>query len=181
MYLASHRQWGHLETSPPFTVACEGREAWFLHRPHRESNPGLLRGSPLHYRCATPDPLFFWRHYLRRVTGIFDTLWIIVMRCSMQHRCFNKHNGQVERQLSSKRATRSCKVSSSMNLFLYRRKCYRVEIVSLNKFIYFVSQLIVLMAQSHERIFRRITRRFCSFDDFLVFQVRRLHTESVEM
>ena len=23
----SHRQRGHLETAPPFTVACEGREA----------------------------------------------------------------------------------------------------------------------------------------------------------
>ena len=29
----SHRQQGHLETSPPFTVPCEGREAWFLRSP----------------------------------------------------------------------------------------------------------------------------------------------------
>ena len=37
----------------PFTVPCEGREARFLHRSHRESNLGSSRGSPLHYRCAT--------------------------------------------------------------------------------------------------------------------------------
>ena len=54
--LTSHRQRGHLETAPPFTVPCEGHEACFLHRPHRESNPGSLRGSPLHNRCAIPAP-----------------------------------------------------------------------------------------------------------------------------
>ena len=32
--LTSHRQLGHLETAPPFTLPCEGCEAWFLHRPH---------------------------------------------------------------------------------------------------------------------------------------------------
>ena len=52
----SHRQRGHLETAPPFTVPCAGREARLLHRSHRESNPGPYRGSPLHYRCATPPP-----------------------------------------------------------------------------------------------------------------------------
>ena len=31
--LTSHGQRGHLETAPPFTVPCEGREAWFLHHP----------------------------------------------------------------------------------------------------------------------------------------------------
>ena len=36
---------------------CEGREARFLHRSYRESNPGPSRGSPLHYRCATLGPL----------------------------------------------------------------------------------------------------------------------------
>ena len=35
---------------------AKGREALFLHCPHRESNPGLLSGSPLHYCCATPAP-----------------------------------------------------------------------------------------------------------------------------
>ena len=54
---ASHGQRGHLETGPPFTVPCEGREAWFIHRSHRESNPGPLRGSLLYYCCATPTPL----------------------------------------------------------------------------------------------------------------------------
>ena len=39
----SHRQRGHLETAPPFTVICEGREARFLHRSHREPNSGLSR------------------------------------------------------------------------------------------------------------------------------------------
>ena len=34
--LTSHRQRGHLEITPPFTVPCEGREALFLHRSHRE-------------------------------------------------------------------------------------------------------------------------------------------------
>ena len=28
--LTSHRQRGHLETAPPFTVSCKGREAWVL-------------------------------------------------------------------------------------------------------------------------------------------------------
>ena len=40
-------------------IYCEGCEAWFLHLPHQESNPGLLRGSPLvalHNPCATPAP-----------------------------------------------------------------------------------------------------------------------------
>ena len=36
--LASHQQRGHLETAPPFTVPCEERGSWFLHRSHRESN-----------------------------------------------------------------------------------------------------------------------------------------------
>ena len=50
--LTSHRQRGYLETAPPFTVPCEGREARFLHRTHQESNPGLSCGSPLHNRCT---------------------------------------------------------------------------------------------------------------------------------
>ena len=52
----SNRQRGHLEKASLFTVPCEGREARFLHLSHRESNPGPSRGSPLHYRCATPAP-----------------------------------------------------------------------------------------------------------------------------
>ena len=53
----SHRQRGHLETAPQFTVPFEGREAWFIHRSNRESNPGPSRGSPSLYHCATPTPL----------------------------------------------------------------------------------------------------------------------------
>ena len=56
MCLTSHRQRGHSETAPPLTVPSEGREAQFLHRPHRESNSRSVRGSPLHNRCKTPSP-----------------------------------------------------------------------------------------------------------------------------
>ena len=52
----SHRHRGHLETAPPFTVPCEGREVRFKHCSHRESNPGSSRGSLLHNRCAMPAP-----------------------------------------------------------------------------------------------------------------------------
>ena len=55
--LTTHRQQGHLETAPPFTVPCEGHDAQWIHRPDRESNPGPSRGSPLRYRCATETPL----------------------------------------------------------------------------------------------------------------------------
>ena len=58
--LTSHRQRGYLEMAPPFSVPYEGGEAWFLHRPYRESNPRLLRGSPLHNCCATPRPLLLY-------------------------------------------------------------------------------------------------------------------------
>ena len=53
-----HRQRGHLETAPPFTVPCKGREARFLHCSHQETNPAPSRGSPLHYRCTTPASHF---------------------------------------------------------------------------------------------------------------------------
>ena len=51
-----HRQRGHLEMAPPFTVPCEGREARFLQRSHWESNTWPSHGSPLHYCCAMPAP-----------------------------------------------------------------------------------------------------------------------------
>ena len=54
--LTSHRQQGHLETAPPFTVPCEGREARWIHHFDRELNPGPSHGSPLRYRCATQAP-----------------------------------------------------------------------------------------------------------------------------
>ena len=52
----SIQQRGQLETAPPFTVPCEGCEARFLHRFHRESNLGPSCVSPLHYHCTTPAP-----------------------------------------------------------------------------------------------------------------------------
>ena len=53
--LTSHRQRGHLETVPPFTVPCEGRKAQFLHH----SKPGIKpRGSPLHNHYTTPDSVY---------------------------------------------------------------------------------------------------------------------------
>ena len=58
--LTSHRQRGHLETAPPFTVLGEGREASFT-----PSLPGIeprvvacVALRPLHNRCATPAPFF---------------------------------------------------------------------------------------------------------------------------
>ena len=44
-------------TAPPSTVPCEGCKALLIHRTHRELNPGLSCGSPLHYRCATTAPI----------------------------------------------------------------------------------------------------------------------------
>ena len=52
----SHRQRGHLETAPPFTVPCEGREAQKIYRSQRELNPGPSHSSTLHYPCATQAP-----------------------------------------------------------------------------------------------------------------------------
>ena len=43
LWFKSHRHRGHLETAPPFAVSCEGREAWFLHRSHRETSHGLKK------------------------------------------------------------------------------------------------------------------------------------------
>ena len=44
--LTYHRQRGHLETAPSFTVPCEGCEGPFLQRPHhRESNHGLKQSN----------------------------------------------------------------------------------------------------------------------------------------
>ena len=74
----SHRQQCHLETAPPFTVPCQGREARFIHRSNRESNRGPSRGSPLHYRCATQAPHVIW--------NINSGIWIIILHClNFQH------------------------------------------------------------------------------------------------
>ena len=48
----SHRQRGHLETAPPFTVPCEGREARFLTVPTGNRTPG--RRVTVHYTTAAP-------------------------------------------------------------------------------------------------------------------------------
>ena len=45
--------------APPFTVPCEGREAWFLQRSYGELNPRPPCGSPLLNHCATPTPQMF--------------------------------------------------------------------------------------------------------------------------
>ena len=51
---------------------CQGREARFLQRSHRESNPGPSGGSPLvHYTTAAPCKLHMY-------TGI------------VKHRCYKK-------------------------------------------------------------------------------------------
>ena len=64
LYFTSHRQRGHLETAPPFTVPCEGREARCLHRSQRESNTAPSRGSPLQYRCATQAPQHYFNLFV---------------------------------------------------------------------------------------------------------------------
>ena len=50
----SHRQHGHLETVPPFTVPCEGHEARLIHRTHRESNPGPSQHENKMFKCDKP-------------------------------------------------------------------------------------------------------------------------------
>ena len=49
--LTSKRQRGHLEMATPFTVPCEGHEAQFLHRSHREWDPGPRVFWGLTYVC----------------------------------------------------------------------------------------------------------------------------------
>ena len=51
----SHQQRGHSQTAPPFTVPCEGHEAWFLLHFNRESNPGCRVA--IHYTTAAPHQL----------------------------------------------------------------------------------------------------------------------------
>ena len=82
--LTSHRQGGHLEAAPPFTVPCGGREARFLHRPYWESNPGSLRGSQLRNRCATPAPIELYFDNLntsivKRMISIYLVFWFDII------------------------------------------------------------------------------------------------------
>ena len=55
----SHRQRGHLETAPQFTVPCEGREARFLHR-----SQGKIEPRAVAWQSITP-PL---RHAMRNTS-----------------------------------------------------------------------------------------------------------------
>ena len=82
---ASTRQRDHLETASPFTVPCEGRGARFLHRSHRESNPGPSRGSPLLYRCATPAP----GNWGKTIVHSFDANIYYVNLGYYLHQCTN--------------------------------------------------------------------------------------------
>ena len=54
--LTSHRQRGHLEMAPLFTIPCDGREAQLIHRSDQELNHGPSHDSPLRYRRATQAP-----------------------------------------------------------------------------------------------------------------------------
>ena len=85
--LASHRQRGHLEMAPPFTVPCEGCEARSLHHSHQESNSGQSLGSSLHYRCATPAPLFKGNSYIHHMQEKLFNLWFWFVRCSWRVHC----------------------------------------------------------------------------------------------
>ena len=70
--LTSHRQLGHLETAPPFTVPCEGSEARLIHRSDRDLNPGPSHGSPLRYRCATQAPHPWYNLLVQRTLSRYD-------------------------------------------------------------------------------------------------------------
>ena len=82
--LMSPRQQGHLEAVPPLTVPCEGHESCFLHRPHLESNPGSLRGSPLHNRCTMPAPQKFVSHKLYIIIMLYPN------NMNIYHRNYNQ-------------------------------------------------------------------------------------------
>ena len=51
--LMYNRQQGHLDTASPFTIPCEGREARFLHPPHRTLGGCVA----VHYTTAAPHQL----------------------------------------------------------------------------------------------------------------------------
>ena len=71
LYLTSHRQRVHLETAPPFTALCKGREAWFLHSPHWESNPG--RCVAVHYTTTAPRQLHCIEYGNMRLSDMTDS------------------------------------------------------------------------------------------------------------
>ena len=49
----SHRQQGHLETAPPFTIPCDGREARFSQREPRAVAWQSIT-QPLRHASSTP-------------------------------------------------------------------------------------------------------------------------------
>ena len=53
--LMSHRQPGHLDTAPPFTVPCEGHEAHFYTVPIENRTLGCRVA--VHYTTAAPSQL----------------------------------------------------------------------------------------------------------------------------
>ena len=55
LYFMFHRQPGHLETAPPFTVPCEGCEARFSH--HSNGNQTPCPCEVVHYTNAAPRQL----------------------------------------------------------------------------------------------------------------------------
>ena len=65
----SHQQQGHLETTPPFTVPCKGREAQFLHVPNGNGTPGCHMA--VHYNTAAPHQL----HKCVELPYTFVTVW----------------------------------------------------------------------------------------------------------
>ena len=100
--LTSHRQWGHLDTAPPFTVPCEGREAWFLHHSHRDREPTPGRRVPVHYTTAAPRELHNFLTYnctciwINRGTFIERPPWReatpsgkATWQCKSKHKCID--------------------------------------------------------------------------------------------
>ena len=122
LYLTSHRQRGHLETSPPFTVPCEGREARSIHRSHRELNPGPSRGSPLHYRCATPASeslglLLQDDSVILKVTSIPDTHTYLLELLNEYRRW---HINRMDQSISKSDAQKIILCNTTVTLRIYR-------------------------------------------------------------
>ena len=83
--LTYHRQRGHLETAPPFAVPCEGLEALFLHRTHRELNPG--HRVTVHYTGASRCSEGF---LLRRFVGLNSYPIRVLHACLLSILLFDK-------------------------------------------------------------------------------------------
>ena len=68
----SLQQQGHLETAPPFTVHCEGREARKIHRSHRESNPGIVAWQSISLPLRHASSTLRETHPLKRVSASME-------------------------------------------------------------------------------------------------------------